>query len=95
MEKKPTKNRMPKRLTITAVEMSPEAAELLLNFSEEMKNLSRVSCTQDADGTLRFISIADSNITQVRQFVFWITRFIDNQTKKSPAQLDAEIHQMD
>jgi len=95
MENKQTKNRMPKRLTITAVEVSPETSELLLKFSDEMKNLSRVSCSKDADGTLKFVSISDSNITQVRQFVFWVMRFIDNEMKKSSAQVDIEAHQMD
>ena len=95
MEKKPTKNRMPKRLTITAVEVSPETADLLMKYSDEMKNLSRVFCSKEADGTLKFISISDSNITQVRQFVFWIMRFIDIQAKQSVSKVDSEVHTMD
>lgn len=95
MEKKPTKNRMPKRLTITAVEVSPETADLLMKYSDEMKNLSRVFCTKEADGTMKFVSISESNITQVRQFVFWVMRFIDTHTRPALNKLDIEVHEMD
>jgi hypothetical protein len=81
METTTKQNRMPKRLTITSVQVSPEFTKAFIEYSEKMRNLTRVFCTEEKDGLLKFISIAETPTTQQRQLIFWLMNFIETETE--------------
>lgn len=96
METIKRKQVIPKRLTITAVETTPELSKAILDYSNKMRNLSKVFALEEKGGnTIKLVSVADTQTTQVRQFMHWIVNFMQTEmTLKSQAASD-EFHQMD
>jgi hypothetical protein len=57
-----------------------------MEYSDKMRNLSRVFCTEEKEGLLKFVSIAETPTTQQRQLIFWLMNFIETETELKTIQ---------